>query len=153
MNVFLENQTENHVRFFYEKTANPKVMQWMYRNRTTLEDELERFKRQEAIRQAIVVDGVYVGDIWATPSKGLSVDVLLSCCIFDTNFWSKGVATVALQKFLKNLNEKHHIVSAGAFLYADNKGSQRVLVKQGFQHGQTFVENEKEAYFYFKNLE
>ena len=153
MNVVLVNQTENHVKFFYEKTSNPDVMKWMYRDRTTLEAELERLKKQEAIRQAVVVDTVYVGDIWATPSKGLPVDVLLSCCIFDMNYWSKGVATIALQKFLKYLKEEHHIVLAGAFLYAENKGSQRVLVKQNFHLEQTFVENEKEAYFYFKNLE
>ena len=152
MNVQLENQTEEHVKIFYRSTSSKDVMKWMYRNRTTLEDELENFKKRESIRKAITVDGMYVGDIWAKSAKGLPVDVLLSCCIFDTAYWNRGVATIALQKFLECLKEQYHIGTAGAFLYAENKGSKKVLEKQQFQHKQTFTENEKEAYFYFKNL-
>ena len=153
MNVQLENQTKKHVEIFYRSTSSKEVMKWMYRERTTLEDEMRKFTKQESNRKAILVDDIYVGDVWATKATGLGVDVLLSCCIFDTNYWNKGVATIALQKFLKYLKEHYQFMTAGAFLYAENKGSQKVLEKQSFQYKQTFVENEKEAYFYFKNLE
>ena len=154
MEIELRKQTEENVRIYYEDFQNSKINQWMYRRSSSLEEELDQFRKQkenQVIRRTIYVENVYIGDIWATRVESMEdVDVLLSCCIFDSEYWNRGIASVALNLFANELKQTYRISNLGAFLYAENKGSQKVLEKQEFQLLNSFEENGKTAYFYFK---
>ena len=156
INVTLQKQEENHVKEFYKYKDHERVMRYMYRNPKSLEEELGAFHQQDEkhiIRKAIYVDDHYVGDIWCHSIHEVPfTDALLSCCIFEERVWNKGVASSALRLFLQELQttDLHHV---GAFLYAENKGSQHVLEKLKFTKEKTFEEDGKEAYFYGKTLQ
>lgn len=137
MNIILKEYTEEHVCLFYEKTNNEEVMKWMYRPRTTLQDALDEWNRFSGFRNAIYVDGIYVGDIWLR-------DQLLGCCIFDMSYWNRGVASRALSMFLC----KYDLSKVGAFVYAENIGSRKVLEKLDFKCVHRFEEKGRWAFFY-----
>lgn len=154
MKIELRKQKEENVCIFYDAFQNGEVNQWMYRHPSSLEKELVQFRKQkddQVIRRTIYAENVYIGDIWATFVDSMeNVDVLLSCCIFDRTYWNRGIASEALSLFANELKQTYHISNLGAFLYAENKGSQKVLEKQEFALVNSFEENGKTAYFYFK---
>ena len=140
-NVILKDWNKDHVCMFYEMTDCKDVMRWMYRQRTTLKDALLEWERWSGFRNAIYVDNQYVGDIWAKPSD---FGMLLGCCIFDMEYWNRGVASRALHQFLN----RYDMSCANAFVYAENKGSIRVMEKLGFVRVDSFVEKGCLAYLY-----
>ncbi|GAB6681006.1 GNAT family protein [Streptococcus uberis] len=52
--------------------------------------------------------------------------------IGDTNYRNKGVASVAIQKFIIYLNENYHLLKINARVFDFNIGSQKLLIKNGF---------------------
>ena len=66
---------------------------------------------------------------------------MVSYCIFDKACWGQGVATEALMLFMKEICEKFHLKSLGAFTYASNLASIRVLEKNGFRIMEEFAED------------
>lgn len=154
MKIELREQEVAHVKEFYKHTSNHDVMKYMYRNPTSLEEEIDKFLKQDAsiLRKVIYVDDCYVGDIWCHSMHETPIcDGLLSCCIFDQRVWNKGVASKALQLLLALL-KAHDVTSVGAFLYAKNLGSLHVLEKLAFTREKTFEEEGNIAYFYKKCL-
>ena len=155
MKIELRDRDVNHVKEFYKHTKQDDVMKYMYRNPTSLEEEIDAFLKQDQttmVRKVIYVDDCYVGDIWCHSIHETKLcDGLLSCCIFDQHVWNKGVASKALAWFILDLKE-YHIKSVGAFLYAENLGSVHVLEKLAFQREETFEEDGKKAYFYKKYI-
>lgn len=73
---------------------------------------------------------------------------MFSYCIFDKTFWNKGIATEAVDLFLKELKRNYQMKELGAFLYASNAASRRVLEKNGFVKAETIVEDGIESFYY-----
>lgn len=154
-NIYLKEQKKEHVHIFYEKSKDERIRKYMYRLPNTLDEAFDEYRNKDYTyyRCVIYVDEYYIGDIWCHGLFKLNhVDALLSCCIFDTEYWNKGVATCALDMFLNEIKDKFHVHTVGAYLYEDNKGSLKVLVKNNFKRVDTFVEQNKIAYFYKKEL-
>lgn len=77
---------------------------------------------------------------------------MVSYCVFDKAYWGKGVATEALRMFLAEIAEKLGVGSVGAFTYAANAASIRVLLKNGFTDAETFVEDGIESKYFQKDI-
>ncbi len=154
-NIYLKEQKEEHVQVFFEMGNDEKIRKYMYRLPDTLGEALDEYRNRDCscYRCVIYVEERYIGDIWCHDLFKLNyVDALLSCCIFDMAYWNKGVATIALDMFLSKIKDQFHIQTAGAYLYGDNKRSLKVLEKNNFKKIDTFVEQNKIAYFYKKEL-
>jgi RimJ/RimL family protein N-acetyltransferase len=66
---------------------------------------------------------------------------MISFCIFETNLWSKGIATNAVNLFIKNICVKYNMKTIGAFTFSGNEASIRVLEKNGFSVMEEFEED------------
>ena len=77
---------------------------------------------------------------------------MVSYCIFDKAYWSKGIATEALRMFLAEIVEKFGLKSVGAFTYSSNESSIKVLLKNGFIDTETFVEDGIESKYFQKDM-
>lgn len=72
---------------------------------------------------------------------------MLSYCIFEKSCWGKGISSRALSLFLNEIAEKYALSSVGAFTFADNIASIRVLEKNGFSVKESFVEDGRESVY------
>ena len=88
------------------------------------------------------MDEIYVGyiccyciDLEEEPNA------MLSYCIFEESFWNKGIATSAVGIFLQEILIKYQLTSIGAFTYASNIPSIRVLEKNQFLTREEFIED------------
>lgn len=77
---------------------------------------------------------------------------MVSCCIFKRAYWGKGIGTEALGLFLAEILEKFGLKSVGAFTYSANEASIKLLLKNGFTHAETFVENGIESKYFQKEI-
>ena len=66
---------------------------------------------------------------------------MVSYCVFETALWGQGAATQALRLFLPEIAQRYGLAVIGAFTYADNLPSIRVLEKNGFRLLENFVED------------
>lgn len=99
--------------------------------------------------QTIYYGETYIGDIWCyNMDIEESPNGMLSYCIFDKKFWNKGIATEAVGLFLKELRQNYQMKELGAFLYASNAASRRILEKNGFVKAETIVEDGIESFYY-----
>ena len=73
---------------------------------------------------------------------------MLSYCVYEPASTGKGVATQAVRMFLKELHSRFSISTVGAFTYADNAASIRVLEKCGFIQQEAFTEDDRESLYY-----
>ena len=88
-------------------------------------------------------------DVWC---YGIDPDdtpqAMLSYCIFDPAATGKGVATQAVRMFLQEIRSRFSISTVGAFTYAGNAASIRVLEKCGFIQQEAFTEDGRESLYY-----
>ncbi|MBR4953488.1 MAG: GNAT family N-acetyltransferase, partial [Oscillospiraceae bacterium] len=92
--------------------------------------------------QTVYVDGKYVGDVWCyCIDMDDEPNCMLSFCIFDPEHWSKGIATTAVNMFIKNICAKYRVKTIGAFTFSHNDASIRVLEKNGFLVMEEFEED------------
>lgn len=158
MNLTLKERLEENVIVFYEKTKDQNITNFLPLSSSSLEDTLNQFKESKlpnanSYGKCIYFDDEYIGDIWAY-GKNLeeSPNFMISFCIFNSNFWNKGIATKALEKFLIVLKEKYPIESVGAFIYKENKSSFKVLLNNGFLIKEVIIDNEIEDEVYKYSL-
>ena len=62
--------------------------------------------------------------------------------------WGKGAATTAVKLFLEEVVSRYGLKSVGAFVYADNLASIRMLEKNGFTLEEEFVEDGVASRYY-----
>ena len=92
--------------------------------------------------QTVYVDEKYVGDVWCyCINLDDEPNCMLSFCIFELDYWSKGIATTAVNLFIKNVCERYGVKNIGAFTFAHNNASIRVLEKNGFVVVEEFEED------------
>ena len=158
MMITLGERTADTVRTYFEKASRPEIKQVLPQKAQTVEEALKAYEQTvlpnaESFGQTVYVDGQYVGDVWC---YGIDLDnepnCMLSFCIFELEYWSKGIATAAVKMFLQNICTQYQVKTIGAFTFAQNRASIRVLEKNGFVVMEEFEEEGVlSKYLQFKN--
>ena len=147
MHISLENRTADSVRIYFEKTNRSEIKRVLPQKAKTVEEALEDYEKTllpnaKSFGQTVYVDGKYVGDVWCyCIDMDDEPNCMLSFCIFETEYWSKGIATAAVKMFIHNIYARYHVNTIGAFTYANNQASIRVLEKNGFVVMEEFEED------------
>ena len=153
MKIELRERTAGHVRVYFERTQDEQIERMLPRSVESLEQALANFEATllpgaASFGRTIYADGRYVGDVWCyCIDCEQSPNAMLSYCIFDKALWGKGAATEAVGLFLQQAVERFSLCSVGAFIFADNKASIRVLEKNGFAVQESFVEDGRESVY------
>jgi len=147
MVITLEPRTADTVRIYFERANTPEIKSLLPQKAKTLEEALADFEKTQlpnatSFGQTIYVDGNYVGDVWC-----YCIDLtdepncMVSYCIFEPEYRSKGVATAALKRFIETIRARYHVNTIGAFTFSHNAASLRVLEKCGFSLIEEFEED------------
>ena len=147
MMITLEQRTADSVRTYYKKANRPEIKQVLPQKAKTVEEALEDYEKTllpnaTSFGQTVYVDGKYVGDVWCyCMDMDVEPNCMLSFCIFEPEYWSKGIATTSVKMFIKNICTQYHVKTIGAFTFAHNNASIRVLEKNGFIVMEEFEED------------
>ena len=146
MRIELRERTCEHVKIYFEKTQSEEVRRFLPISAKTLEDALADYEKSllpcaTSFGRVILADGQYVGDVWCYALDECDPDAMLSFCVFESTSWGKGIATEAVRLFLLEIRTRLQIKKVGAFVYADNVASQRVLSKNRFVLRERFLED------------
>lgn len=147
MVITLEQRTADTVKIYFEKASNPAIKAVLPQKAKTVEEALEDYEETllpgaTSFGQTVHVDGKYVGDVWCyciDPND--EPNCMLSYCIFEPEYWGKGIATTAIGMFLRNVCGKYPVKTVGAFTFAHNAASIKVLEKNGFSTIEEFEED------------
>mgnify|MGYP003370797638 FL=1 len=152
--ITLDERTIETVKIYYEKSKQPIIKEMLPQKAQSIEEAISDYKKtllpfSTSYGRIIKKNGKYIGDIWCyCINKEEVPNAMLSYCIFDTAYWNKGIATEAVQLFLKEVFERYKINTIGAFTFSDNVASIKVLEKVGFLLLEKFVEDERESKYY-----
>ena len=158
MEILLSDRTEETVRIYFEKSQQPQIKTMLPQKAKSVEEAVSDFYKtllpdSTSYGRTIIVDNRYIGDVWCyCIDKSETPNAMLSFCVFEKTFWSKGIASEAVSLFLKMVHKKYGIETVGAFTFSDNIASQRVLEKNGFQLIEEFVEDGKASKYYQLSL-
>lgn len=157
MKVELKDRTAETVVTYFRATRAPEVRKYLPQKAATEAEALAEYAKTQqpgatSYGRTIYADGKYIGDIWCYCIQRDEPNAMVSYCVFDKAYWSRGVATEALGRFLAEIAQKLGIKSAGAFTYSANKASIRVLLKNGFTDVETFVEDGAESKYLQKDM-
>ncbi len=159
MDIMLKARTKEHVVTFWERTQDEEIKRLFPFSTKSLEEALVLFEgslKEEAVSYGKVIyfKDRYVGDIWCYDiDENEEKMSMLSIVIFEKEVWGKGIATEALEAFIKEVFNKFNIEKIGAFTYSQNYGSIGLLEKVGFEKIDTFVEDGIESkYFEIQNI-
>ena len=145
--ITLEKRTADSVRTYFEKANRPEIKGVLPQKAKTVEEALADYEETllpnaTSFGQTVHVDGKYVGDVWCyCIDMDDEPNCMISFCIFELEYWSKGIATMAVNMFIQNVCAKYHVKTIGAFTYAHNHASIRVLEKNGFSLMEAFEED------------
>ena len=147
MVITLEKRTADTVKTYFEKANRPEIKQVLPQKAKTVEEALEDYEQTllpnaKSYGQTVYVDGNYVGDVWCyciDPDD--EPNSMLSFCIFEPEYWSKGIATAAVKMFIQKICAIYKVKNIGAFTFAHNLASIRVLEKNGFVLMEEFEED------------
>jgi uncharacterized protein len=155
MNIILGERTKETVRIYFEKANRQEIKAVLPQKAKTVEEALADFEKTlqpnaTSYGRTIYVDGEYVGDIWCyCIDRNEDPNAMLSYCVFEPEYWSKGIASKAVALFLEEIRGRYALKSIGAFTYAGNIASIKVLEKNGFHMEEEFEEDGR-ASKYFK---
>lgn len=147
MVITLGERTAETVRIFFEKANRPEIKKVLPQKAKTVEEALADYEKTRlpgatSFGQTILADGRYVGDVWCyCINMDDEPNCMVSFCIFEMESWSKGIATAALKLFIEAIRTRYGVKSIGAFAYANNLASIRVLEKNGFSVMEEFEED------------
>lgn len=147
MIITLETRTADTVKIYFEKANKPQIKQALPQKAKTVEEALADYEETllpnaQSYGQTVYVDGRYVGDVWCyciDPDD--EPNCMVSYCIFEPEYWSKGIATTALKMFIQTIQAKYKVKTIGAFTFSHNHASIRVLEKNGFALVEEFEED------------
>ena len=147
MEIVLRERTEEHVRIWFARSGEAHMLAGLPRSAQTLEQALEEYRRSlqpgsTSFGRTVYADGRYVGDVWCyCIGEDDTPDAMLSYGIFEQQLWGCGIATEAVRLFLQEVKPRFSLKTVGAFTFADNKASIRVLEKNGFSLQEQFTED------------
>ena len=147
MVITLGKRTADTVKTYFEKANTQEIKSVLPQKARTVEEALEDYEKTllpnaSSFGQTICVDGKHVGDVWC-----YCIDMddepccMVSLCIFEPEYCAKGIATAALNMFIKNICAKYHLKTIGAFTFSHNSASIKVLEKNGFSVMEEFEED------------
>lgn len=158
MTIELRERTEKHVRIQYEKIRDPEIWAMIPMTDKSLEQAIADYEKTllpgaSSFGQTIYADGVYVGDIWCyCIDREETPNAMIGYCIFDKTLWGKGIATEAVNRFLRIVSQWFELKSMGAVAFCSNGASLRVLEKCGFEKKEEFIEEGVLSVYYQKEL-
>ena len=147
MVITLEKRTADSVRIYFKKANRPEIKQVLPQKAKTEDEALEDYEKTllpnaTSFGQTVYVDGKYVGDVWCyCIDMEDEPNCMVSFCIFESEYWSKGIATTAVNMFIKKVCIKYNVKTIGAFTFAHNSAAIRVLEKNGFVVMEEFEED------------
>lgn len=147
MTITLHPRTAQTVAIYFERAQQPVIRSMLPQKAQTVEEALADYASTQlpgatSYGRTIHADGRYVGDVWIYAiDQHDTPNAMLSYCVFETEIWSRGVATAAVRLFLAEAEDRYGLASIGAFTYADNVASIRVLEKNGFALEEEFEED------------
>ena len=153
MRIELKDRTADTVVTYFQATRDPEVRKYLPQKATTETKALADFVKTQqpgasSYGRTIYADGNYIGDVWCYCIQQDEPNAMVSYCIFDKEYWCKGIATEALRMFLIEIVKKFGLKSVGAFTYSANESSIKVLLKNGFIDAETFVEDSIESKYF-----
>lgn len=156
MNVRLGERTAETAAVYFARTRAPAIQRVLPQRAQTLEEFLTDFRRTQepgadSFGRTIYVDGQYVGDVWCyCMDQAGDPQAMVSYCVFEQALWGRGIAAEALRLFLEEIRERFGLERIGAFTFASNAGSIRVLEKNGFRLQESFTEDGVESGYYLR---
>ena len=147
MKITLGIRTVETAVLYFEKTNCEIFRKVLPQKAKTREEAVADFYASQrpgaaSFGQTIYADERHIGDIWCyCIDYSGPVNAMVSYCVFEPTFWGKGVATQALRLFLPEITQRYGLDVIGAFTYADNLPSIRVLEKTGFRLLENFTED------------
>lgn len=147
MEVTLGIRTAETAAIYFERTNNETIRKVLPQKAQTVEEAVADFEESRlpgaaSFGRTILLDGRYVGDVWCyciDPDD--TPNAMMSYCVFEPDCWGRGIASKALGLFLREIVPKFGLETVGAFTYADNLPSVRVLEKNGFRLAEEFIED------------
>lgn len=158
MKITLHDRTAETVAVYFEKAQHPEIRLMLPQKAKTLDEALADFvktRQPGAVSYGCTIhaDGRYVGDVWIYAiDLGETPNSMLSYCVFDQEFRGRGTATEAVQLFLAEVQTRYGLTSIGAFTYAENIASIRVLEKNGFALEEEFTEDGVASCYFQRRL-
>ena len=157
MTIELFPRTREAVITYFNKTQDDEIKKLIPMKAKTVEEALEDYEKtlssdSTSYGESIYVDGCHIGDIWCYCIGDEDPDAMLSFCIFEKNMWGQGIAKEVVRLFLIKAKEKFSLKTVGAFTYAHNISSVRVLLGSGFTEKETFIENGVESKYFQLDL-
>ena len=152
--IELLDRSRENVEIYFYKTQDDEIRKMLPSASTTLEQALAAYDKAclpgaPSMGRSIYWQGQYIGDVWCYGiNKNETPNAMLSYCIFEKKLWGRGIAAAAVKMFLEYVWERLSLCSMGAFTYADNIGSLRVLEKNGFVCRERFTEDGRESVYY-----
>lgn len=154
MTITLNDRTAETAAVYFEKSQAPEIRKTLPQKARTLEEALADFRRSQepgaaSYGRTIYADGRYVGDVWCYGiDRQGDPQAMASYCVFERDLWGKGAASEALRLFLTEIRTRFGLERVGAFTYAANAASIRVLEKNGFRLAEAFTEDGVESCYY-----
>lgn len=154
MNILLGERTAETAAVYFARTRDPAIQRVLPQRARTAEEFLADFRKTrepgaDSFGRTIRADGRYVGDVWCYGMDPAGdPQAMVSYCVFEQALWGRGIATKALGLFLEEIRERFGLERIGAFTFASNTGSVRVLEKNGFRLQESFTEDGVESRYY-----
>jgi len=157
VDITLNDRSEETVVTYFNRTRDAQVRRFLPQKAVSVEEALVDYHKTQlpgstSYGRTIYADGVYIGDIWCYCIQKDEPNAMVSYCIFDRTYWGKGIATAALKLFLLEIGKKYDFETVGAFTYAANQTSIRVLEACGFEELEDFVEEGIESKYFQRKL-
>lgn len=157
MEISLGVRREHHAIAFWHAAQNESIRRMLPLSASSPEEAAAQWRAAQApgassYGRIILADGRYIGDVWCycIDTAG-QPQAMLSYCIIDPSMHGRGVATQAVQLFLEEIAERFSIRTVGAFTFADNMPSIRVLEKCDFVRQELFEEDGRLSCYYQRN--
>lgn len=154
MNITLRERTAETVAIYFEKAQHPAIRKTLPQKARTVDEALAEFEKTQqpgatSYGRTVRADGKYVGDVWIYAIDPADTpNAMLSYCIFEQDMWGCGAATEAVRLFMEEVVERYGLSTVGAFTYAENAASIRVLEKNGFALMEEFTEDGVKSRYY-----
>lgn len=153
MKIELRERTADTVLTYFRMTRDPEVSKYLPQKAKSKDEALADYQNTlqpgaSSYGRTIFADDNYVGDIWCYCIQPDKPNAMISYCIFDKAYWNQSIATKSLQMFLTEISIKLNINSVGAFTYSANEASIKVLLKNGFEDAETFIEDGIESKYF-----
>lgn len=129
MKLFVNNRILNDINLPKKAKEITKSyeMKWL---KNTIKNY--KLRKPEEYNLAIIIDGDFIGGIGLHKINHNHNNAEVGYWIGEP-YWGKNYATLALRKFLKEIFRKFKLVRVVGYVNDYNRGSQRVLEKNGFK--------------------